>query len=75
MFLNDFLSNEQAESYPNSSLYFTQRGGDFRSPAALHLSHCYTEPKLVLFSGAVSSACGFAQAAMGPAKVSVTAFA
>ncbi len=26
----------------------------------------YREPKLVLFSGAVQSACGFAQAAMGP---------
>jgi len=26
----------------------------------------YAEPKLVLFSGAVRSACGFAQAAMGP---------
>ena len=26
----------------------------------------YTEPTLVLFSGAVNSACGFAQAAMGP---------
>ena len=26
----------------------------------------YREPKLVLFSGAVGSACGFAQAAMGP---------
>jgi predicted metalloprotease len=26
----------------------------------------YKEPKLVLFSGAVDSACGFAQAAMGP---------
>jgi hypothetical protein len=26
----------------------------------------YSEPKLVLFSGAVQSACGFAQAAMGP---------
>lgn len=26
----------------------------------------YVEPKLVLFSGAIQSACGFAQAAMGP---------
>jgi hypothetical protein len=26
----------------------------------------YSEPRLVLFSGAVESACGFAQAAMGP---------
>lgn len=29
-------------------------------------SGSYVEPKLVLFSGAVESACGFAQAAMGP---------
>lgn len=29
-------------------------------------SRTYSEPKLVLFSGAVQSACGFAQAAMGP---------
>jgi predicted metalloprotease len=29
-------------------------------------SGSYVEPKLVLFSGAVQSACGFAQAAMGP---------
>src|SRR5437868_4573950 len=26
----------------------------------------YTEPKLILFSGAVDSACGFAQSAVGP---------
>jgi len=30
------------------------------------LNRTYQEPKLVLFSGAVQSACGFAQAAMGP---------
>jgi predicted metalloprotease len=30
------------------------------------LGATYSEPKLVLFSGAVESACGFAQAAMGP---------
>ena len=30
------------------------------------LDGSYQEPKLVLFSGSVSSACGFAQAAMGP---------
>jgi predicted metalloprotease len=30
------------------------------------LERQYREPKLVLFSGEVSSACGFAQAAMGP---------
>ncbi|MDD3618499.1 MAG: neutral zinc metallopeptidase [Desulfobulbaceae bacterium] len=30
------------------------------------MGRTYVEPKLVLFSGAVSSACGFAQAAMGP---------
>jgi uncharacterized protein len=31
-----------------------------------HLGRDYEEPKLVLFSGAVQSACGFAQAATGP---------
>jgi predicted metalloprotease len=31
-----------------------------------HYGKTYEEPKLVLFSGAVQSACGFAQAAMGP---------
>lgn len=31
-----------------------------------HLGQAYREPTLVLFSGSVSSACGFAQAAMGP---------
>ena len=30
------------------------------------MGRSYREPKLVLFSGAVQSACGFAQAAMGP---------
>ncbi|MFZ0610671.1 MAG: neutral zinc metallopeptidase [Desulfobacterales bacterium] len=30
------------------------------------MGHSYQEPSLVLFSGAVESACGFAQAAMGP---------
>ena len=30
------------------------------------MGRTYREPKLVLFSGAVESACGFAQAAMGP---------
>ncbi len=30
------------------------------------MGRSYQEPKLVLFSGAVQSACGFAQAAMGP---------
>jgi len=30
------------------------------------MGRTYVEPKLVLFSGAVSSACGFAQTAMGP---------
>ena len=31
-----------------------------------HMGTTYTEPKLVLFTEAVQSACGFAQAAMGP---------
>jgi predicted metalloprotease len=30
------------------------------------LGRTYTEPKLVLFTGAVQSACGYANAAVGP---------
>ena len=35
-------------------------------PLFREMNETYREPKLVLFSGAVNSACGFAQAAMGP---------
>jgi predicted metalloprotease len=39
---------------------------DTWNPLFRQMGKNYQEPKLVLFSGAVQSACGFAQAAMGP---------
>ncbi|NIS74441.1 MAG: flagellar biosynthesis protein FlgM [Deltaproteobacteria bacterium] len=50
----DFVSVVLADTEDTWRELFGQRGGAYR------------EPRLVLFSGAVESACGFAQAAMGP---------
>jgi hypothetical protein len=52
--LKDFVSVVLADTEDTWNALFLQGGRD------------YQEPKLVLFSGAVNSACGFAQAAMGP---------
>jgi hypothetical protein len=52
--LKDFVSVVLADTEDTWNALFRQGGRD------------YQEPKLVLFSGAVNSACGFAQAAMGP---------
>lgn len=52
--LADFVSVVLADTEDTWHTLFRQMGGT------------YEEPKLVLFSGAVQSACGFAQAAMGP---------
>ena len=52
--LADFTSVVLAETEDTWHALFGKLGGTYR------------EPKLVLFSGAVNSACGFAQAAMGP---------
>jgi uncharacterized protein len=52
--LADFVSVVLAETEDTWSAVFAAEG------------EAYREPKLVLFSGAVRSACGFAQAAMGP---------
>jgi predicted metalloprotease len=52
--LADFVSVVLADTEDTWNALFSQMGID------------YQEPKLVLFSGAVSSACGFAQSAMGP---------
>jgi len=52
--LADFTSVVLADTEDTWSSLFSKAGGS------------YEEPKLVLFSGAVNSACGFAQAAMGP---------
>src|SRR5262249_36777252 len=50
----DFLATVLGSTEDTWSDVFAQAGGTYR------------EPKLVLFSGAIDSACGFAQSAMGP---------
>ena len=52
--LADFVSVVLADTEDTWSQEFRQQGGR------------YTPPKLVIFDGTVSSACGLAQAAMGP---------
>lgn len=52
--LADFVSVVLADTEDTWSEIFQDRGGQYR------------EPRLVLFSGAVESACGYAQAAIGP---------
>ncbi|MDD2316082.1 MAG: neutral zinc metallopeptidase [Desulfobacterales bacterium] len=52
--LCEFVSVVLADTEDTWNVLFSQAG------------KTYQEPKLVLFSGAVNSACGFAQAAMGP---------
>lgn len=52
--LADFISVVLADTEDTWSKIFTEKGGTYRAP------------KLVLFSGTIESACGFAQAAMGP---------
>lgn len=52
--LVDFVSVVLADTEDTWNPIFQEMGGD------------YEEPTLVLFSGSVESACGFAQAAMGP---------
>ncbi|MFW2365345.1 MAG: neutral zinc metallopeptidase [Desulforhopalus sp.] len=52
--LADFVSVVLADTEDTWDAIFQQEGGR------------YQKPSLVLFSGAVQSACGFAQAAMGP---------
>jgi predicted metalloprotease len=52
--LKDFMSVVLADTEDTWKTLFAQKG------------QRYVEPTLVLYSGAVSSACGFGQAAMGP---------
>lgn len=52
--LADFVSVVLADTEDTWNRVFTDKGGT------------YTEPKLILFTGQVESACGYAQAAMGP---------
>jgi predicted metalloprotease len=55
--------NDQMRQFVSSVLASTERTwGEIFS----HHGREYQEPKLVLFSGAVESACGFAQSASGP---------
>jgi uncharacterized protein len=55
--------DDQTEDFIASVLGYTE---DTWSDIFAQSGRTYREPKLVLFSGAVRSACGFAQAAMGP---------
>jgi uncharacterized protein len=52
--MKEFVSVVLADTEDTWNAAFREQGREYR------------EPKLVLFSGAVQSACGFAQAAMGP---------
>lgn len=52
--LAEFVSVVLADTEDTWKVQFNEKGSS------------YIEPKLVLFSGAVQSACGFAQSAMGP---------
>ncbi|HID69222.1 MAG TPA: flagellar biosynthesis protein FlgM [Desulfobacterales bacterium] len=52
--LAEFISVVLADTEDTWNKIFTEKGGKYR------------EPKLVLFTGQVQSACGYAQAAMGP---------
>ncbi len=55
---------EEAKEFTSVILADTEDTWKILLPEQLNKN--YTEPTLVLFSGAVQSACGFAQAAMGP---------
>ncbi|MCU4382901.1 KPN_02809 family neutral zinc metallopeptidase [Acinetobacter ursingii] len=54
---------EEASEFVGTVLADTE---DTWSPIFKHLGGTYTPPKLVMFSGAIRSGCGTAQAAMGP---------
>ncbi len=55
---------DEAVDFTRSILADTEDTWNVLFPAQLNRQ--YREPKLVIFSGSVQSACGFAQAAMGP---------
>ena len=56
-------ADEETKQFVSTVLAYTE---DTWSDLFRQANKTYREPKLVLFSGAVESACGFAQAAMGP---------
>lgn len=56
-------ADEETKQFVSTVLAYTE---DTWSDIFRRSGKTYREPKLVLFTGAVDSACGFAQAAMGP---------
>jgi predicted metalloprotease len=56
-------ADDQTKDFISAVLGYTE---DTWSDIFQRNGRTYREPKLVLFTGSVSSACGFAQAAMGP---------
>ena len=56
-------ADEETKQFVSTVLAYTE---DTWSDLFRQANKTYREPKLVLFTGAVESACGFAQAAMGP---------
>ena len=56
-------ADEETKQFVSTVLAYTE---DTWSDLFQHANKTYREPTLVLFTGAVESACGFAQAAMGP---------
>src|SRR5215831_10264380 len=56
-------ADEETKQFVATVLAYTE---DTWSDLFQQANKTYREPKLVLFTGAVDSACGFAQAAMGP---------
>ena len=56
-------ADEETRQFVSTVLAYTE---DTWSDLFRQANKTYREPKLVLFTGAVESACGFAQAAMGP---------
>src|SRR5262245_54668859 len=56
-------ADEETKQFVSTVLAYTE---DTWSDIFRHANKTYREPKLVLFTGAVDSACGFAQTAMGP---------
>ena len=60
------IPSNQEEAREFTAVVLADTEDTWRALFHEQLSKQYEEPSLVLFSGAVQSACGFAQAAMGP---------
>ncbi len=61
--VNTSPADEETKEFVSSVVAYTE---DTWSDLFQRSGRTYREPRLVLFTGAVDSACGFAQAAMGP---------